>query len=514
MFKNIVIAVLTVAVVVTGTTVLVQTQSANEAETSVQIAARRLDDGRVEFGLRQRQGAGWSEIRFPSRRYLRTDATVDEWKISDEIAVPATRVDVRIRDGAYVGDHLDEFLVYIDGQVYETNCGDLQLEIVTDNVIFTTKDKDCDDWIGLATACGSAEADCDLQQAMIYSWEAAQRDAYGFEEIELTLDEAQTIVDAVWYDYIGSGRESPTVEATSRTTTSYHSSSDHTINLSKWGRDLDTVLHETTHAIVNAGNRGGGHDRHYAAQILDVWNRYAPVIDTAGARLAAIEFNVEIADVAPVQASRAAGVDAVWALICTEPVRSESYCDALAGGLRTPIQQPSATGIDSPVIDTGWIGRSRPGGTIGSYRWFGSRVEDDGTTRTWVASEAVIEEDPEHFARLNLKCQENELRAQVWWRLDRGFSSAVLVDFGEGEFVRQVWSRSEGTWTVNEVEQDFRVAHSDADEAFFKELVWASAAGRDFTMQIRSGQDTYTATFDLDGLFDTPVQPNLARCGR
>ena len=514
MFKNFVIAVLAIALVVTGATVLVQTQTANEAETSVQIAARRLDDGRVEFGLRQRQGADWSELRFPSQRYLPTDATVDEWKVSDEIAVPATKVDVRIRDGVYVGDYLDEFLVYIDGQIYETNCGDLQLEIITDNVVFSTRDEGCDSWVGLATVCGSAEANCDVQQAMIYSWESAQRNEYGFDEIELTLDEAQTIVDAVWSDYIGSRRGPPTVDSTTRTTTSFHSSSDHAIYLSNWGRDLDTVLHETTHAIINTGTLGDGHDRYYAAQILDVWSRYAPIIDTAGARLDAAEFGVDVASVAPVRASGDAGVDAIWSLICTEPVRSESYCEALEGALRTPLRQPEETGVFSPVIDSGSIGARRPSGAIGSYRWFGSRVEEDGTIRTWVVSEAVAEEDPERVARLNLKCEENELRAQVWWQLGRGFSTSVLVHFGEGDFVRQKWPRGEGTWDVNGVARDFRVANSDSDEALIKELVWASAAGRDFTMQIRSGTDTYTATFDLDGLFETPVQPNLARCGR
>ena len=505
MFKNIVIAVLAVAVVFTGTTVLVQTQSANEAETSVQIAARRLDDGSVEFGLRQRQGAGWSEIRFPSRRYLRTDATVEEWKISDEIAVSATRVDVRIRDGVYVGDYLDEFLVYVNGQVYETNCGDLQLEIVTDNVVFSTRNGDCDRWIGLATACGSAEADCDLQQAMVYSWEAAQRSAYGFDEIPLTLDEAQTIVDAVWHDYIGSGREPPTVQATSRTTTSYHSSSDHTIYLSNWGHDLDTVLHETTHAIVSAGNRGGGHDRNYAAQILDVWNRYAPVIDTAGARLAATEFNVEVANVAPVRASGNSGIDAIWSLICTEPVRSESYCSALSGALRVPRQPPEVAGVFQPVIGSG---------DIGNRGWYNTKRHEDGTVETWIVVEGDIAESPGRWARLEVTCEESELEVRIWWQIDRGFATSVLIRFGDRDFTRQSWTRGSGTWSSNGVVLAERFARPAGDGSFARELSWAAAAGDDFTMQIRSGQDTYTATFDLDGLFDTPVQPNLAHCGR
>ena len=49
------------------------------------------------------------------------------------------------------------------------------------------------------------------------------------------------------------------------------------------------------------------------------------------------------------------------------------------------------------------------------------------------------------------------------------------------------------------------------------QLAWAAQTGGRFTVEAherRNPNRSYTATFDLDGLFDTPVQPNLARCGR
>ncbi len=503
--KTLVVVAIAVAVILGVATVFDSSQTEWNSETSVQIAARRLDDGRVEFGLRQRQADGWSDLSLPSQRYLLPGTPVDEWQLSDEIAVTGTSVNVHIRDGVYVGDYLDEFLIYIDGQVYETNCGELQLEIVTDNVIFTSRDKDCDDWMGLATACGSAEADCDVQQAMIYAWEAAQRREYGFDEIELTLDEAQAIVDAVWYDYIRSRREAPTVEASFHTTTSYYSSSHHTINLSKWGRDLDTVLHETAHAIINAGPRGGGHDECYAAQILDLWSRYAPVVDTAGARLAAAGFGVDIAGVAPVRAIGEAGVDAVWSLLCTEPVRSERYCDTLLGALRTPVQPPKVFGVFQAVMEDG---------LIGDRGWYWTVQEKGGTLKTGVVSETVISEQPDRIARLNVVCEDEQLEVLVWWQISRGFSTSVLVRFSSEELRRQIWSRGTGSWSVDGISSDFRVSFSPDHERYARDLAWAASSGEAFTIQIRSGADTYTAVFDLEGLFETPVQPNLARCGR
>ena len=56
----------------------------------VRIVAQRLDDGRVEFGLQQREGSGWSERILPQRRFFPT-SSVGRWLSSSTITleVPA-----------------------------------------------------------------------------------------------------------------------------------------------------------------------------------------------------------------------------------------------------------------------------------------------------------------------------------------------------------------------------------------------------------------------------------------
>ena len=59
----------------------------------VRIVAQRLDDGRVEFGLQQREGDGWGERILPQRRYFPTTSE-GRWLSSSPITIdvpaPAT----------------------------------------------------------------------------------------------------------------------------------------------------------------------------------------------------------------------------------------------------------------------------------------------------------------------------------------------------------------------------------------------------------------------------------------
>ncbi len=230
-------------------TALVTSQTEWQSETAVQIAARRLDDGRVEFGLRQRVGDDWSELSLPSQRYLLADAPVDEWQLSDELSVTGTSVNVHLREGVYAGDWQDEFLVYLDDAVYETNCGTLQLAMSGTTVLFRTLDDDCANWIGLGTACGGAASQCDLQRAKLYQWEQAQLREYGFERFQLSWTEARDIVNAVFTDYLGNTAAPPTVKPAGVTVVPHYNHTEKSIYLTDWSLDLYTVLHETIHAI-------------------------------------------------------------------------------------------------------------------------------------------------------------------------------------------------------------------------------------------------------------------------
>ena len=67
----------------------------------VRIVARKLDSGRVEFGLQQRQTDDtWGDRQLPRVRFLPTTATVDRWLASSPFALTAvTCVDVPTHDG-------------------------------------------------------------------------------------------------------------------------------------------------------------------------------------------------------------------------------------------------------------------------------------------------------------------------------------------------------------------------------------------------------------------------------
>ena len=45
----------------------------------MRIVARRLDDGRVEFGLQQQENGSWGDRDLPTRRFFPPAATVDRW---------------------------------------------------------------------------------------------------------------------------------------------------------------------------------------------------------------------------------------------------------------------------------------------------------------------------------------------------------------------------------------------------------------------------------------------------
>ena len=501
------LALVVVAVGVIGVaTLLVRGQTEWSSETGVQIAARRLDDGRVEFGLRQRVGDEWSELSLPAQRYLLEDAPIDEWLLSDELQVTGTSVNVHLREGVYAGDWQDEFVIYLDDEVYETNCSKLQLAISGATVLFRTLDEECANWIGLGTACGGAASQCDLQRARLYQWEQAQLREYGFERFQLTWSEARDIVSAVFTDYLGNTAAPPTVKAAGVTVTPHYDPNENAIYLTDWSLDLYTVLHETIHAIHHFALGRGGHGASFVAQTLDIWESYAPIIDIAGARSAANDHGLEVGSVVPVRARTRDATGVLWSLICTEPVRSKAYCDALSGSMRSPNQPPVIAGEVQPVHGSGQINDQN--------RYY-AQIRD-GSLFTSLTSDARAAEDPEVVAHFRVTCGRNVLRVEVWWEWTRGLSNSVLLRIGDGEFKRQQWKGWRGRWHLDSPEYDSRavvVEGADADK-LARDLMWSTAAGESVTIQVRSGSDSLTATFDLDGLFDTPVQPNIARCGR
>ena len=80
------------------------------ADSAVRIVARRLADGRVEFGLQERAASGaWGERRLPSVRFFPTGAQVGRWLSSSPLPLTGARPpsgSFSIADGPRSGDTL------------------------------------------------------------------------------------------------------------------------------------------------------------------------------------------------------------------------------------------------------------------------------------------------------------------------------------------------------------------------------------------------------------------------
>ena len=100
------VAAAVLAAILLGATVLVLVDadpaSAQTGTSDVRIVARRLADGRVEFGLQQRLSGSWGERMLPDRRFFPADATVGRWLTSSPLDIPAAEIRIaarRLRDG-------------------------------------------------------------------------------------------------------------------------------------------------------------------------------------------------------------------------------------------------------------------------------------------------------------------------------------------------------------------------------------------------------------------------------
>jgi len=69
-------------------------QDRGATEINVRVAARSLDDGRVEVAVQPPRDDGWSDLLAPKRRFLRADAEVDMWFFSSPVALPAAEMPI------------------------------------------------------------------------------------------------------------------------------------------------------------------------------------------------------------------------------------------------------------------------------------------------------------------------------------------------------------------------------------------------------------------------------------
>ncbi len=81
-----------IGVVVTSLAVL-GTILASEGQDEVRVAARLLEDGRVEVAVQQHGVDGWGERQLPASRFLPADSPVGEWRTSSAVNLVHTEPD-------------------------------------------------------------------------------------------------------------------------------------------------------------------------------------------------------------------------------------------------------------------------------------------------------------------------------------------------------------------------------------------------------------------------------------
>ena len=89
MLKNATIIVLILALASAVTTMVVVGQNA-DGGVEIRINAKRLDDGRTEFAVQQREGSNWSDRIAPRGRFLPAAPTVGRWLNSTPVHVGAS----------------------------------------------------------------------------------------------------------------------------------------------------------------------------------------------------------------------------------------------------------------------------------------------------------------------------------------------------------------------------------------------------------------------------------------
>ena len=102
---------LALAVLAVGLALASSNAGARTSEVEVRIAARRLDDGQLEFALQQRTDGSWDEPRRPDQHHFPADATVGAWLDSSILAIDGVgqvRISARLGEDGQVEFTLEQ----------------------------------------------------------------------------------------------------------------------------------------------------------------------------------------------------------------------------------------------------------------------------------------------------------------------------------------------------------------------------------------------------------------------
>ncbi|MDE2745016.1 MAG: hypothetical protein OXI41_03380 [Chloroflexota bacterium] len=465
----------------------------------VRIAARRSAGG-VELAVQHREDGGWSERLIPAASMLPDQMRVGRWYHTFTVVLPAPAAAVsgQLHRAASLTVVEGDFQIETGDRRVRGNCGVLELRAADDAILVDSMDARCASLTALATICGPdvRERDCDWQRNHVYEWERARLQLDGADGVMLELGEAQALVDAVYRDYFPNRPRPPRVIRSDSDETHYDGSR-RTIQLAGWAMTLDVVLHETAHALIDsAGVDDPGHGGRYLALLLELWQRYLPIVDKGAARAAALAAGLEVEDSVRPLLLRVRGPAALRDLICVHPVRSERLCRALAGEL-----DPGA----------GDEGAGRFGGRLGGLWWLSQVDADTGARETMLVRESTEQLNGASIARLSISCEsDDQLELAIWWRDLDAVSPHLSFRIGDGSRQSDRWRTfSGGIWSG-----DKWAGHQALDAAsFLQALNWRAAVADALHVQFPQSGRVHRASFELPGLFSTPVQSALVRCG-
>jgi hypothetical protein len=459
----------------------------------VRVAARRLSTGGIELGIQRLVGGQWEALRQPIRPVL-TGLSRSTGRFTSSLQLPTLPAHVfgDLRRGVSITTRDSEFDLEVDGRVYRSRCGVLELGILTEHILVDTATEDCHGSAPLLTICPTS--DCDAQQNAAYAWEARQVGA-SLDQIEVTRSEAQAVVDAIFSDFFPRSR-APTVSFSSEQ--SHGHAGGREIVLGTSVRNLGAVVHELAHSLVDRANvRDVGHGGAFTAMLLYLWERYFPIADVQAARDDAERHGIEVASRPPIQTRFSEARQAIGELFCDRTDTSPELCAAATGAM---------TQLPDAVFSGRYVGSGRlPNG------WYSAGERAGVGFRSFLAVESNELTTGASRARLSIECNtDDELEVDVWWRQAEELPPVLQYRFGDAEWIEDRWyTISGGTWG-----DDSWALHRAPDaRTFLQAALWQTRNGEPFTVRYVLDGRVFTASFGIDDMFDTPVQPNLVQCG-
>lgn len=287
----------------------------SENDIVIRIAARLLEDGKIEFAVQPRRaGSEWGGRLYPSIRFLPADPPRGRWLNSSPILVApaAGAASVRVRD--------DAFVFRVGGQDLTDPCGNAALLRGNRTVWLRSLDHaTCSEWSGwspilFTDSASLAGTPDDIAWHQVSDWlHHLQLNDVTPEVLNaaVTPEEASALADAIFADHLR-GRITNPVRFFRTDDGAHYEYRVHGWRVSATLESGLTVLAALAIAARSLLDVDGGaayiernerYDSRYVAQLIALWERYFPEFDGEATRRAARLHGLRYAEPTPVPAT-------------------------------------------------------------------------------------------------------------------------------------------------------------------------------------------------------------------